>query len=223
MSAYYGSRFADAWRGIDPAAMKRCWAEELAGYTGEEIAQGVALLKTRAFPPTLPEFLNLCRKPVDIKADWIDACEQMPIRLRGDGSDRWNRPEVYWAAVKIGAFDLHSNSWDQIKTRWQAAIESAKSAPIPEYLAALPALGAQTVTKEEAVNRIADMKNLIGVSSPLGTTKAGTKWAYALMEREANGETVEYLAGQMWREALGYPKDANAKAALQAIKERNAA
>ena len=58
---------------------------------------------------------------------------------------------------------------------------------------------------------------------PPGTTPEGTKWAYALMELEANGGQVNYLASQMWREALGYPKDADAKAALQAIKERNAA
>lgn len=56
-----------------------------------------------------------------------------------------------------------------------------------------------------------------------GTTPAGTKWAYALMVREAGGETLVPLAAQSWREVLGFPSDISAKKALEQAKERQAA
>lgn len=56
-----------------------------------------------------------------------------------------------------------------------------------------------------------------------GTTKAGTAWAYALMVREAGGEQVDSIAAQFWREALGYPRDADAKQALEAVKRQQEA
>lgn len=222
MSGYYGARFADAWRGIDPAAMKRCWAEELAVYSGDEIATGVRELKTRDWPPTLPEFLKLCRPVIDARAEWDDAREQMRIRLEGRGADVWSRPQVYWAAVAIGAYDLNSTAWEQIKTRWANALTKAKADPIPEYLAALPAPGRQTVTREEAADRLGELRSKVEAVSLPGTTKAGTQWANNLMAREAAGQQVDSIAAQFWREALGYPKDMDAKKALEGMKAKAA-
>lgn len=217
MSGYYGARFADAWRGIDPAAMKRCWAEELAGYSRDEIAAGVRALKTRDWPPTLPEFLKLCRPPTDTRVDWADACEQMRIRLQGHGADRWSRPQVYWAAVAIGAYDLNALAWEQIRSRWEKALASAKTDPIPEYRAQLPAPGQQTITREEAASRISEIRGRLGAGIPLpGTTQAGTQWAVTLMEREARGDVLPSISRTSWREVLGYAPDADAKAALEA-------
>lgn len=48
-----------------------------------------------------------------------------------------------------------------------------------------------------------------------GTTEEGTKWAHALMAREASGENVVLIAAQAWREVLGFPADISAKAALE--------
>lgn len=223
MSGMYGARFADAWRGVDPERVKRTWSEELAGFSGDEIARGVTALKTRDWPPTLPEFAKLCRPPSDSRADWAEACEQMRIRLKGNGEDLWSRPQVYWAAVAVGAYDLNSMAWEQIKTRWTNALERAKADQIPEYRAALPAPGRQTVTREEAADRMGELRNMVGGVSLPGTTKAGTKWAYSLMEREARGEAVNHIAAQYWREALGYAPDADAKAALKAHQAQEAA
>lgn len=217
MSSYYGARFADAWRGIDPVAMKRCWAEELAGYSADEIAAGVRAMKSRDWPPTLPEFLKLCRPPTDPRAEWAEAVEQMRVRLRGQGEDRWSRPQVYWAAVSIGAYDLNALSWDQIRGRWEKALASAKDDPIPEYRAQLPAPGRETITREEAANRIVDIRSRLGNAVALpGTTPAGTAWAVALMKREAGGEVLEAASRAAWREVLGYPLDCSAKAAFEA-------
>lgn len=220
MSGLYGARFADAWRGVDPERVKRTWAEELAGFSGDEIARGVTALKTRDWPPTLPEFAKLCRPPSDPRADWAEACEQMRIRLQGRGEDRWSRPQVYWAAVAIGWYDLNSTAWDQIKTRWTNALENAKTDPIPEYLAQLPPPGQQSITREEAANRINEIRTQLGTGVPLpGTTPAGTKWAVRLMEREAGGEALHSISSSAWREVLGYAADVNAKDALKAYRE----
>lgn len=224
MAGLYGARFADAWRGTDPVRVKRIWSEELAGFSGEEIARGVQALKTRDWPPTLPEFLKLCRQPSDSRADWTEACEQMRVRLEGKGADAWSRPQVYWAAVAIGWYDLNGTAWDQIKTRWEKALSSAKVDPIPEYRAALPSPGQQSITREEAASRINEIRDRLGSCVPLpGTTPAGTKWAYALIEREASGEQLPEISRQSWREVLGYASDADAKAVREALRKQPAA
>lgn len=220
MENFYLSKWVDSFGSIPRERVKQAWAEELADYTADEIKRGLESCRTRIWPPTLPEFLLMCRPVLDAKSEWAEACEQMRIRLEGRGQDRWTRPQVYWAAVSIGAFDLNNASWDAISARWKAALANAKADPVPEYMAALPAPGKQVVTRDEAKDRMAEIRNAV---SAVGTTKAGTKWAYALMEREANGEALVHIAAQSWREVLGYPSDMDAKQALEAVKQRAAA
>ncbi len=62
MAAHYGARFADAWHGADPEEMKAAWAQKLAGLTAEQIRRGIDALDQCKFPPTLPEFIALCRQ-----------------------------------------------------------------------------------------------------------------------------------------------------------------
>lgn len=150
MEIRYGSLWVDRYGMLSRDTVKNGWAEELAGYTGEEIKRGLDGCASKTFPPTLPEFLMLCRPLVDAKAEWAEACEQMRLHLKGNGEARWSRPEVYWAAIKIGAYDLNVQSWEQIKTRWINAITNAKSDPVPEFLAPLPAPGKLSMTKETA-------------------------------------------------------------------------
>lgn len=60
---YYGSawtqRFGSVGLSMDELADE--WANELAGFSGDELACGVAACKTAKFPPSLPEFLAFCR------------------------------------------------------------------------------------------------------------------------------------------------------------------
>jgi len=217
LSVMYGSKFLDMWANMDIQEVKLAWGEDLAGYTADELKRGLEWCKTQAWPPTLPQFMTACRPVLDVKSEWAEACEQMRIRLEGRGLDKWTRPQVYWAAVSIGAFDLNNTSWDSISARWKAALATAKTEPVPEYRAALPAPGKHTVTREQAKDRMSEIREAVAA---VGTTKAGTKWAYALMEREANGETIVPIAAQSWREVLGYPMDIDAKKALETAKQR---
>lgn len=62
MAGAYGARFADAWQGADPAAVKAVWARKLGTLTSAQIKRGIESLDQCKFPPTLPEFVALCRQ-----------------------------------------------------------------------------------------------------------------------------------------------------------------
>ncbi len=61
--AMYGAKFADAWKGCDLRNVKVVWAETLGSLGRDELSAGVAGCMTREWPPTLPEFVKLCRQP----------------------------------------------------------------------------------------------------------------------------------------------------------------
>ena len=64
MEALYGARFHDAWRGTNLAAVKAMWAQKLAGFAEDprRIRFALNALDDKPFPPTLPEFVALCRQ-----------------------------------------------------------------------------------------------------------------------------------------------------------------
>lgn len=64
MSGLYGSKFADLWRGSDLETVRRTWASKLAGFADmpKAIKEALDALDDKPYPPTLPEFLALCRE-----------------------------------------------------------------------------------------------------------------------------------------------------------------
>lgn len=165
--AYYGSRFADAWRGADVAMVKDVWAEKLAELTRDELAAGVQALDRCKFPPTLPEFYALCRPAPDYENLHHEAVAQM--RARDTGNDKWPSLALYWAAQRIGQWDLMSMPYPSVKTRWKAVFDKADAEAragllpeIPPRREALPAPGKASIPAEEMKRRIADLKKSIG-------------------------------------------------------------
>ncbi len=156
--AMYGARFADAWRGCNLASVKAVWAEDLGGYSREELAAGVAGCRQKDWPPTLPEFLKLCRPPIDYQAALIEAVEQMA--RRDSGGDRWSHPAIYWAAVKIGSYDLSRKTLRDLDGEWRKAFGDQMALgqwpEIPERLPALPAPG-QTHSREVGRETVQEM------------------------------------------------------------------
>ena len=63
----YGQQFIDKWKNCNVDQVKQTWAEELGSLNGETIKAGIEVCKdTCKFPPSLPEFYQLCksmRKP----------------------------------------------------------------------------------------------------------------------------------------------------------------
>lgn len=61
---WYGAKWAAQYGAFPRERVKRSWAEELGGFDGAGVVIGKALeaQKGNPFPPTLPEFLLLCRE-----------------------------------------------------------------------------------------------------------------------------------------------------------------
>ena len=157
-SAMYGAKFADAWRGCNIADVKAVWGDALGGYSRDELAAGVAKCLQRDWPPTLPEFLKLCRPPIDYTAALLEAIEQMA--RRESGRDRWSHPAIFWAAAKVGAHDLASKTAKDLEPQWRKVFGEQLAlgawADIPARLTALPAPG-QTHSRAVGVETIKQM------------------------------------------------------------------
>lgn len=159
----FGNSFAAKWasgvvvNGLDAGIenAKRVWAKGLYGYSSEELKRGLA--QRYAFPPSLDEFQTSCRPAIESKAAWAEAVEQMAVRTLS-GDDRWTRPEIFWAAAKVGSFDLAHLSWEQIRSRWERALAEAIDAPVPAFRLSLPAPGDTVLTRDEARYRLAQLR-----------------------------------------------------------------
>lgn len=146
LSGYYGSKFGDLWRGCDLESVKRTWADAMAEYSAQEIKRGIDACLRRVFPPTLPEFLTLCRPPVDPETAYVEACKQ--ISARDNGSDTWSNPAIYWAAREYGVHELRQSTWASAKVRWCRVLDEQlakpEQLPVPARMTALPEPGAGT-------------------------------------------------------------------------------
>ena len=63
LSSMYGTKLSDLWRGSDPHEVKAVWAEKLAGFYDmpDCIKNALDACDDKPWPPTLPEFIALCR------------------------------------------------------------------------------------------------------------------------------------------------------------------
>src|SRR6516164_1064674 len=82
--ALYGRKFIDMWEKTDLHAVKELWAEEMGKLSCDELKRGYASLMQRQWPPTLPEFLNLCRPPIDATVAYYEAVNGIAARERGE-------------------------------------------------------------------------------------------------------------------------------------------
>ena len=66
MEALYGATFIDKWRNTDIGLVKSVWSDELTSFSDNPECFGRALKELmdvhKTFPPSLPEFVDLCRK-----------------------------------------------------------------------------------------------------------------------------------------------------------------
>lgn len=187
----YGAKFSQQWEGLDKVQMAQFWAEELAGFTGEEIRIGLQSCKSKPWPPTLPEFMQLCRPWLSPEVAHRIAVTGMQKRHAGE-IGQWPHPAIYWAAVEVGTHDMLNQSWQTLKGRWSAAydVQLAKRQwePIPEPAKALPAPGKQSMSSGEvskAIKKVAD--------SFTNSTKRDPKaWARKILDNPA-GKSVAVI------------------------------
>lgn len=199
MRLMYGSKFAQQWEGLTPRDLRDSWNQKLAGLTEAEIRAALVACLTREWPPTLPEFLRLCRPWLNPEVAYRAATAGMAARRKGEVG-AWPHPAVYWAAVEIGSHDLLSLAWPAIRGRWEAAyqVQLARSdwEPIPAPAVALPAPGKTEASNLEAAQAL----HAIGADGTLNPPKRDPKdWARKILANPA-GRTPTVLA--MARRAL---------------------
>lgn len=198
MQVMYGAKFTQQWAGIPPEVLQSEWAEELAGFTGPELARGLAACRERTFPPTLPEFMVLCRPPVDPDVAFHEAVRGLNARKTGERGE-WSHPAIFYAACAVGQFDILNSTYTHIKARWVRALadQMAKGQwePVPDVAKALPA--PPPLSKEEATQVMKQLGAGEGLEQPRKDRKA---WARRLLD-EPKKAPPAMLA--MARNALG--------------------
>jgi hypothetical protein len=201
----YGKKFVDQWGTADFDKLTAHWAREMASYTPAEIKCGLSALELRDWPPTLPEFKKMCRPPVDVTAAYYEAVAGVQERERGNVG-KWSHPAIFWASVQIGAFDLKSQSYSQIKDRWekalQAEMDKGQWSAIPEPMIALPAPGKGRSSREEAARALSDL-GAADILKPRTNHKA---WIKSVLERAQKGdETLPGISIRFAKEAMNAP------------------
>jgi hypothetical protein len=121
LSAQLGAKVADLWGGVPPAAVKAEWAQGLAGFSPSEIKRGLSSCQTRAFVPTLGEFVRLCRPAIDPEYAWVEAQAGMKQRTEGQVGD-WSHPAVFRAARDFEQ-QLRSGTYRQFRREWERRLE----------------------------------------------------------------------------------------------------
>lgn len=198
----YGKKFSDQWGGADTDALIAHWSRELAGYSGAELKRGLDALSNRDWPPTLPEFKKLCRRPMDAATAYYEAVAGIQARANGEYG-KWSHPAIYWAAMPL-SFDLREQTYEQIKQRWSAALaeqmDKGEWPEIPQPMIALPAPGKTKTSREEASQRLREL----GATTIVKDHRGGDMrdWAKRLLEREAAGEQLLPIQSRFAREAL---------------------
>lgn len=196
----FGSRFADMWRGTDIDSVKATWAPELSKLSREEFTKGVQALVTLDWPPTLGQFIKLCRPPLDAQKAFVEALNGLVARDRGEVGV-WSHPAIFWATTRIGAFDMKNSTYPQIMGRWQAALEDelAKKewAEIPKPALQIPV---EKVAKNVAEKYLAQLKSFSAESNDGVDHK---RWAKKIMARyEAGDKTLLPIQIKFAKEAL---------------------
>lgn len=200
MVSLYGHKFLDMWRDVNLQGVKETWAQELGKLSRDEVARGANALLAQEWPPTLPQFIKLCKPSVDAVAAYYEAVNGVVAREHGNIGE-WSHPAIFWASVKVGAFDLKHQTYSQIKTRWESALseEMAKSAwsAIPKPMIALPALA--PASKEVAERYIAQTQVIKNQDSQVDHKR----WAKLIMERHKAGDkTLTHIQISFAKEAL---------------------
>ena len=201
MLNFYGSKFKLMWGESDLAHVKLIWQQELSKLTKEEIARGANDLINQEYCPTLPQFIRLCKPTINFQAAYYEALTGVYARKKGE-IGIWSNPAIYWAMVKVGAFDIENMTYQQISGRWENALQGEldKGAwgDIPKPSIALPAPDTQA-TKAIADQYLAGTKVMKKEDSKVDHKL----WAKRILERiAANDKAVTHIQKQFAQEAM---------------------
>ena len=201
MVGLYGNKFLDMWGKTDLLQVKAIWAQELGKLTREEIAKGANALIKQEWCPTLPQFIKLCRTDIDAVIAYYEAVNGVINREKGEMGE-WSHPAIFWASVKVGAFDLKNQTYSNIKARWERALDEeinkGQWADIPKAQIALPA-PATPVSKDIAEKYLFETQIIKKQESKTDHKR----WAKIILQREKDGDkTLTHIQLSMAKDAM---------------------
>lgn len=203
----YGARFKQQWQGLSPRELRESWDNQLGSLSEREVRVGLVACLSREWPPTIPEFLRLCRPWTSPEVAYHDAVAGLAAR-RGGEMGMWAHPAIYWAAVAAGTHDLLQGTYGSMKARWERVFteELAKSdwPEIPPVRTALPAPGQTRATAADIDPEVSKM-----VASVMRPSRDPRAWANKILAEQARkgGRRYSLRVLQMARDALGAAKD----------------
>ena len=200
MEAMYGSKFLDMWRGADVEMVKALWAEEMGKLSSEELKRGYGMLMQRDWPPSLPEYVKMCKPTVDPMVAYYEALAGIQSRAAGE-IGKWSHPAIFWAAMPL-SFDLGNQTYSQMRGRWEKSLADQMArgewADIPNVMLALAAPGKSLLSKDEALQRLGEL----GAAAVLKIRKEDTAWYRKIFAREKSADkTLTMLQKRLAHEA----------------------
>lgn len=139
LKGQFSAKMADMWEGVPWPLIEREWCAGLAGFAKSEILRGVEECRTRTFPPTLGEFVKLCRPATDPEFAWHEAVDGLAERDRVDDDGRplrgtWTHPGVFFAASRMSS-EVRGGDYHRHRIRWARVLKQELAhgfRPIPE-------------------------------------------------------------------------------------------
>lgn len=168
------------------------WAEAFVedGLTPNDVATGLrACRRVYDWPPSLSEFMKLCRPFLIPENAFHDAVRGLAARKRGE-TGHWAHPAIYWATVRIGRHDMENCGYAVLRTRWESALSDELSRgawePVPAPAVALPAPDKTAVTTEQAERALRKLTSAAGavIGDQGRDPKRGAKRILAEMGRK---------------------------------------
>ncbi|QVN18965.1 hypothetical protein [Burkholderia pyrrocinia] len=207
--AEFGAMYGNRWYRDFPDAQavenwSRTWAE---AFEDEQVTPGTVLRDALAacrkrydWPPSLTEFLALCKPAIDIDAALYEAIEQ--LRARRGGRDVWTNPAIYYAAVRLGEHDMLQLSFSQLKPRFEAALcavlASGNVPPVPTRQVALVAPGRSETARERGREASGQLRALL---ASMRFAVGDVQWAYDFLLR-GTGRNGEPLTAEIRQNAI---------------------
>ena len=152
------------------------------------------------WPPSCAEFIKACKPSLDPLVSYYEAVAGVQARSKGE-MGTWSSPAVYWAAMPL-SFDLGSQSYSQIKMRWEQALnEQLDRGEWPEIPNPFIALAAPDVkiTREAAAKSLSD----IGAGSVMNSKSDHKLWAKKILKQaEKKNHGLSMIQIKFAKEAL---------------------
>lgn len=200
--AMYGARFADAWKGCDLKNVKVVWAESLGTYSRDELAAGVAGCMAKDWPPTLPEFLRLCRQPPAVPGGHPTAHEAWGLVLASvDESDTvvWTEQIAEAAGISQPILDAGDEVGARLAFRdaYERILRERPDAP-----RWFPSLGSDVARRASALDR-AVRSGLMTESHAAGLLPPPASASGAVIAGLLTGHPVELPKDPEFRRRIG--------------------